>query len=89
MDTESTLRDLLSGEVRVRSLAPSEQQWTRYFAANSDSPEAKIGDALVSFFTWAAQQELESIGRSTKVGLEKAKAHGKTLGAPRTMSELQ
>ncbi len=70
-------------------LAPSEQQWTRYFAANSDSPEAKIGDALVSFFTWAAQQELESIGRSTKVGLEKATAHGKILGTPRTMSELQ
>ena len=45
----STLRDLHSWEVRVRSLAPSEQQWTRYFAVNPDSPEAMIGE-LRQFF---------------------------------------
>ena len=61
MDTVSTLRDLRGRKVRVRSLAPSEQHWTRYFDADPDSPEAVIGDVLASFFTWAAQQELESI----------------------------
>ena len=31
-----------------------------------------MGDVLASFFTWAAQQELESIRRRTKAGLDKA-----------------
>ena len=89
MDTVSTLRDLRSRQVRVRSLAPSEQHWTRYFDADPDSPEAVIGDVLASFFTWASQQELESIRRRTKAGLEKARANGKTLGTPRKMTDLK
>ena len=89
MDTVSTLRDLRSRQVRVRSLAPSEQHWTRYFDADQDSPEAVIGDVLASFFTWAAQQELESVRRRTKAGLEKARANGKTLGTPRKMTDLK
>ena len=51
MDTVSTLRDLRSRQVRVRSLAPSEQHWTRYFDADPYSPEEVIGDVLASFFT--------------------------------------
>ena len=89
MDTVSTLRDLRGRQVRVRSLAPSEQHWTRYFAADPDSPEAVIGDVLASFFTWAAQQELESIRRKTKSGLDKARSNGKTLGTPRKMTDLK
>ena len=46
MDTVSSLRDLRSRQVGVRSLAPSEQYWTRYFDADPDSPEAVIGDVL-------------------------------------------
>ena len=46
MDTVSTLRDLRGRQVRVRSLGPSEQHWTRYFDADPDSPEAVIGDVL-------------------------------------------
>ena len=89
MDTVSTLRDLRGRQVRVRSLAPSEQHWTRYFDADLDSPEAVIGDVLASFFTWAAQQELESIRRRTKAGLDKARSNGKTLGTPRKMTDLK
>ena len=89
MDTVSTLRDLRGRQVRVRSLAPSEQQWTRYFDAGPDSPEAVIGDVQASFFTWAAQQELESIRRRTKAGLDKARSNGKTLGTPRKMTDLK
>ena len=43
MDTVGTLRNLRSRQVRIRSLAPSEQQWTRYFDADPDLPEAVIG----------------------------------------------
>ena len=89
MDTVSTLRDLRGRQARVRSLAPSEQHWTGYFDADPDSPEAVIGDVLASFFTWAAQQELESVRRRTKTGLEKARANGKTLGTPRKMTDLK
>ena len=71
------------------ALAPSEQLWTRYFDADPDSPEAVIGDVLASFFTWAAQQELESIRRRTKAGLDKARSNGKTLGTPRKMTDLK
>ena len=89
MDTVSILRDLRGRQVRVRSLAPSEQHWTRYFDADPDSPEVVIGDVLASFFTWAAQQELESIRRRTKAGLDKARSNGKTLGTPRKMTDLK
>ena len=43
MDMVSTLRDLRARQVRVRSLASSEQQWTRFFDADPDSPEAVSG----------------------------------------------
>ena len=89
MDTVSTLRDLRNRQVRIRSLASSEQLWTRYFDADPDSPEAVIGDVLASFFTWAAQQELESIRMRTKAGLDKARSNGKTLGTPRKMTDFK
>ncbi len=44
---------------------------------------------LASFFTWAAQQEMESIRRRTKAGLDKARSNGKTLGTPRKMTDLK
>ena len=89
MDMVSTLRDLRNRQIRIRSLASSEEHWTRYFDADPDSPEAVIGDVLASFFTWAAQQELESIRRRTKAGLDKARSNGKTLGTPRKITDLK
>ena len=47
-----------------------------------------IGDVLAGFFTWAAQQELESIRRRTKAGLDKARSN-ETLGTPRKMTDLK
>ena len=44
---------------------------------------------LASFFTWAVQQELESIRRRTKAGLDKARSNGKTLGTPQKMTDLK
>ena len=82
MDTVGALRDLRIRKVRVRSLSPSEQEWTGYLDADPDSPQAVIGDVLASVFAWAAQQELESVRRRTR-------AAGKTLGTPRRLTESQ
>ena len=86
IDTASVLRNLRSRGVRVRSLASEEQVWMRYFDADPDSPEALIGDVLASVFTWQAQQELQSISRRTKAGLDRARAQGKKIGAPVKMT---
>ena len=89
MDTVSTLRDLRSRQVRVRS-APRRNSIGHVISdADPDSPEAVIGDVLASFFTWASQQELESIRRRTKAGLDKARSNGKTLGTPWKMTDLK
>ena len=49
----------------------------------------KAGYTLAGFAAWVSDQELVSIRRRTKAGLEKAKADGKKLGAPRRLSGEQ
>ena len=88
MNTINTIRDLRSRQVRLRSLAATEESWTRYLDADPNTPEAMIGDILASVFTWASQQELDSIKRRTRAGLERARAAGKTLGPRRKMTDL-
>ena len=48
-----------------------------------------MGYTLADFAAWVSDQELVSIRRRTKAGLEKAKADGRKLGAPRRLSEEQ
>ena len=88
MNTINTIRDLRNRQVRLRSLAATEESWTRYLDADPNTPEAMIGDILASVFTWASQQELDSIKRRTRAGLERARAAGKTLGPRRKMTDL-
>ena len=83
MDTVSAIRDLRARNVKIQSLAASEATWAAYLDADPDTPEALIGDVLTSFMAWAAHQELEAVSRRTRAGLERAKAQGKVLGAPR------
>ena len=75
--------------MRIRSLADNEQSWAQYLDADPDSPELFLGYTLAGFAAWVSDQELVSIRRRTKAGLEKAKADGKKLGAPRRLSEDQ
>ena len=56
---------------------------------NPESPESFLGYTLAGFAAWVSDQELVSIRRCTKAGLDKAKADGKKLGAPRRLSEEQ
>ena len=89
LDTMGNIRDLQRRGVRIRSLADNEQSWGQYLDADPDSLESFLGYTLAGFAAWVSDQELVSIRRRTKAGLEKAKADGRKLGAPRRFSEEQ
>ena len=75
--------------MRVRPLAESGAHWTRYVEADEGNPEAFIGQALMMFASWVADQEPEAIKRRTTDGLECARQRGKTLGRPRRIGDRQ
>ena len=89
LDTMGNIHDLQRRGMRIRSLADNEQSWAQYLDADPESPESFLGYTLAGFAAWVSDQELVSIRRRTKAGLEKAKADGKKLGAPRRLSEEQ
>ena len=82
-DTVRSICALRDRGVKIRSLAEAEAQWTRYLEADEGSPEAFFGQVLVMFTAWVADQELQSVKRRTKEGLERAREQGKVLGPPR------
>ena len=82
-DTVRSICELRDRGVRIRSLAEAEAQWTRYLEADEGSPEAFFGQILTMFAAWVADQELQSVKRRTKEGLERAREQGKVLGPPR------
>ena len=88
-DTIRSICDLRDRGVKVRSLAESEAQWTRYLDADDGSPEAFFGQILTMFAAWVADQELESVKRRTREGLDRARQKGKTLGPPRKFRPSQ
>ena len=82
-DTIRSICELRDRGVKIRSLAESEAQWTQYLEVDEGSPEAFFGQVLIMFAAWVADQELESMRRRTREGLERARQRGKTLGPPR------
>ena len=89
LDTMGNIHDLQRRGVRIRSLADNEQSWAQYLDADPESPESFLGYTLAGFAAWVSDQELVSIRRRTKAGLENARADGRKLGAPRRLSEEQ
>ena len=75
-----------SGELR---LPAAESEWTRCLEADEGSPESFFGQVLVMFAAWVADQDLESIKRRTRNGLERARQQGKSLGPPRKFKPHQ
>ena len=65
-DTVRSICELRDRGVKIRSLAEAEAQWTRYLEADDGSPEAFFGQVLVMFAAWVADQELQSVKRSTR-----------------------
>ena len=53
------------------------------------APRVFFGQILTMFAAWVADQELESIKRRTRDGLERARQQGKVLGAPRKVGPGQ
>ena len=88
-DTVRSICSLRDRGVKIRSLAEAEAQWTRYLEADEGSPESFFGQVLVMFAAWVADQELESIKRRTRDGLERARQQGKALGPPRKIGPGQ
>ena len=88
-DVVRSICELRDRCVRIRSLAEAEAQWTKYLEADEGSPEAFFGQVLVMFAAWVADQELQSVKRRTKEGLERAREQGKVLGPPRKFSPHQ
>ena len=86
-DTVRSICSLRDRRVKIRSLA--EAQWTKYLEADEGSHEAFFGQALTMFAAWVADQELESIKRRTRDGLERARQQGKALGPPRKVGPGQ
>ena len=85
-DTVRSICELRDRDVKIRSLAEAESQWTKYLEADAETPEAFFGQVLVMFAAWVADQELESMRRRTRDGIERARQQGKTLGPPRKFS---
>ena len=88
-DIVRTICELRDRGVKLRSLAEAEAQWTRYLEADEGSAEAFFGQVLVMFAAWVADQELQSVKRRTKEGLERAREQGKVLGQPRKFTDGQ
>ena len=86
-DIVRSICDLRDRGVKIRSLA--EAQWTCYLEADEGSPEAFFGQILTMFAAWVADQELQSVKRRTKEGLERAREQGKVLGPPRKFRPQQ
>ena len=88
-DTIRSICELRDRGVKIRSLAETEAQWTKYLEADEGSPESFFGQVLTMFAAWVAAQELQSIKRRTREGLERARQQGKILGPPRKLTDGQ
>ena len=86
LDAMGNTHDLQRRGVRIRSLADNEESQVQYLDADPDPPESSLGYTLAGLAAWVSDQELVSIRRRTRTGLEKAKADGKKLGTPRRLS---
>ena len=67
--------------VKIRSLAGAEAEWARYLEADEGSPEAFFGQVLTTFAAGVADQELASIRRRTRDGLDGPGSMGRPPGA--------
>ena len=88
-DTVRSICELRDRGVKIRSLAEAEKEWTRYLEADPRTSEAFFGQILTMLAAWVADQELASIKRRTREGLERARQQGKTLGPPRKFTDGQ
>ena len=88
-DTIRAIVALQERGVKVKSLAESEAQWTKYLEAEAGSPEAFIGQILLMFGAWVADRELKSIRQRSIEGQNHARAKGQRIGRPPALTPAQ
>ena len=88
LETMWAIYDLQRRGIRLRFLADSEIQWTKYLDADPDSPEAFMGNVLASMAAYVASQERQNISRRTRAGLQAARDKGVELGRPRRLTNF-
>ena len=71
--------------MKIRSLDETEG-WTQFLELEPGDPMAFVGHQMVSMAAWVADQEREVARRRTREGLAAARARGKTLGRPRSLT---
>ena len=71
--------------MKIRSLDETEG-WTQFLELEPGDPMAFAGHQMVSMAAWVADQEREVARRRTREGLAAARARGKTLGRPRSLT---
>ena len=86
LETMWAIYDLQRRGIRLRSLADSEVQWTKYLDAGPDSPAAFMGDILASMAAYVASQERQNIRRRIRADFDADRARGKELGRPRRLN---
>ena len=82
MGAIGTIRDLRNRQVRLRSLTPAEEPWTRYLDADPDTPEAMVTSWL-AFLPGRHNTNLAASNAAPRPALERARA---AVEDPRTAS---
>ena len=85
LDTLQCIIALRARGVKIRSLDETEG-WTQFLELEPGDPMAFAGHQMVSMAAWVADQEREVARRRTREGLAAARARGKTLGRPRSLT---
>ena len=80
LETMWAIYDLQRRGIRLRSLADSEVQWTKYLDADPDSPEAFMGNVLASMAAYVASQERQNISRQHQGGPRRRQGEGRGAG---------
>lgn len=81
LDTLSIINDLERRGVKVWSLSPAEA-WTRM-------EDMRVRELMLAILTWVAQRERENLIERTKIGQERARVEGKTIGRPRREIDMR
>ena len=73
LDTLNTFVELENGGVQIVSLT---EPWTQ-------TGDPSIRQLIVGIVSWLNQEELKRLSTRTKAGIERARAQGKQIGAPK------
>lgn len=89
LDMHGAIISLHTEGIRVRTLADSERFLNSYLDCEPDSPEAAIGNVVISVLALVSQLERDAIARRTRIGLARRRAAGKRVGPEPILNEKE